>query len=84
MVHPMYEHFLNALVLAVYAYVTAGALVALVIVSFGLTRLDSEAEHAGIGLRALVFPGAVALWPILLKRYLLGGGQPPIQKDPHR
>jgi hypothetical protein len=80
----MYEHFINVLIFGVYLYVTAGALVAIVIITFGFTRLDSEAEHAGIGFRAMVFPGAVALWPILLRRYLRGGGQPPIQKDPHR
>lgn len=80
----MYEYLINALVVAVYLYLGGGVLVAIVIVSFGLTRLDSEAESAGIGFRMLIFPGTIALWPILLKRYISGGGEPPLQKDPHR
>jgi hypothetical protein len=80
----MYEHLINALVIAVSLYLGAGVLVAMVIVSFGLRRLDSEAESAGIGFRMLIFPGTVTLWPILLKRYVVGGGEPPLQKDPHR
>ena len=80
----MYEQLINALVIAVYLYIGVGAIVGIVIASFGLARLDSEAENAGAGFRILVFPGIAALWPILLRRYLRGGGEPPIQKDSHR
>jgi hypothetical protein len=80
----MYEQFATALVTAIYVYMVIGAVVALVVVSFGLTRVDSEARGAGLGFRLIIFPGAVALWPLLLKRYIRGRGEPPAQKDPHR
>lgn len=80
----MYEQFANALVIAVYLYVTLGVLVAMVVIGFALERVDSEAQGAGLGFRLIIFPGAVALWPLLIKRFVRGGGEPPMQKDPHR
>jgi hypothetical protein len=80
----MYELSMNVLVTTLYLYLVTGSVVAIVILAFGLTRLDSETEYAGIGFRLIIFPGTVALWPLLLKRYVRGGGEPPLQKDPHR
>ncbi len=80
----MYERFANLLVIAVYAYLAAGITVALAIVSIGFERIDAETKGAGLGFRLVVFPGVVALWPLLLKRMVTGGGEPPTQKDPHR
>ena len=80
----MYELSMNVLVVMIYLYVVVGSVVAIVILAFGLTRLDIETEQAGIGFRLIIFPGTVALWPLLLKRYLRGRGEPPVQKDPHR
>ncbi len=82
--HPLYEHFANLLLRAMYLYIGVGTLVAPVIIVAGLTRVDSEARGSGLGFRLIIFPGTVALWPLLLKRYIRGAGEPPLQKDPHR
>ena len=54
------------------AYVAIGVLFAAAFVTAGVERIDHEAEGAGIGFRLLIFPGAVAFWPLLLRRWLTG------------
>lgn len=56
--------FLNVLAL----YAVAGAVTALAFVIFGVTRV--QPEPVSIGARILLFPGAVALWPCVLLRWL--------------
>jgi len=40
---------------------------ALAFVSVGVQRVDVEARGAGLGFRALIFPGVVALWSVWLR-----------------
>jgi hypothetical protein len=54
--------------LAVYA--VAGALFAAAFVTWGIRHVDPVAEHAPLGFRLIVLPGAAALWPLLLSRWL--------------
>jgi hypothetical protein len=51
-------------------YAAAGVLVALAFVAFGVTRVLAEPMPVTIGARALIFPGAAALWPYVLMRWL--------------
>jgi len=60
------EFFVGAL--AVYGF--AGAVFAVAFVVFGIHRIDPVAEHAPLGFRLIVIPGAAALWPLLLNRWL--------------
>jgi hypothetical protein len=57
------------LVEAVAAYAIAGIVIALGFVVFGLSRV---LPHASItpGARVLLLPGAVALWPFVLGRWI--------------
>jgi hypothetical protein len=59
--------------LAVYAAV--GAAFALIFLLAGLTRIDNGAKGAGFVFRLLIIPGLIALWPLMLIRWL-SGGQP--------
>jgi hypothetical protein len=54
----------------VVAYVATGLIVGLVFVSFGATRALPRPAPVSIGARVLLFPGSVALWPIVLIRWL--------------
>jgi hypothetical protein len=65
--HPVAAFLLNAL--AIYAGV--GAVVALAFVAFGVTRVQPMAMS--LGARILILPGAVALWPYLLTRWIKAG-----------
>ena len=80
----MYDRIAEGIVLAAYGYVVLGILAALLFLVFGLERIDSEDKGSGIGFRAIIFPGLVALWPLLLPRAVRGGGEAPEQRDPHR
>lgn len=53
------------------AYLGAGTLFGLYFAARGAALLDGAAKDAGLAFRALVFPGAVGLWPILLMRVLI-------------
>lgn len=60
-------------------YLLAGTVFGLVFVTVLIKRFDANAgEAAPLQFRVLIFPGAVALWPLLallvLKRTVLGGG----------
>jgi len=54
------------------AYGLAGTLFAAAFVTVGIRRVDPVAEHAPVGFRLIVIPGAAALWPLLLARWIRG------------
>lgn len=54
---------------AVLLYVVTGLLFGLVFVTRGVGRMDAQAREAGWGFRAIILPGVVALWPLLLMRW---------------
>ena len=68
--------------LALYAGV--GLLFALAFVSKGIERVDPATVGATWGFRLIVLPACVALWPLLLRRWLGGATAPPIETNAHR
>ncbi len=52
------------------AYAVVGFLFAVVFVTIGVARIDDAARSPTFGFRLLIFPGAAALWPVLLMRWL--------------
>ncbi len=64
-------------------YVACGIVFALAFLAVGIGRLDPAADGSGYGFRALIFPGTVALWPVLARRWL-GGGSRPAERNAHR
>ena len=63
-------HFAELFVAALTVYGLAGIAFAGGFVIFGIHRVDPVAEHSPIGFRLIVIPGVVALWPLLLTRWL--------------
>jgi len=61
---------IEALADALLAYACGGILFASAFVSLWVTRLDPVARDSSIAFRLLIFPGAAALWPYLLKRMI--------------
>lgn len=80
----MSETIAQAFVTALAFYATVGLVFAVLFVSLGVSRLDSEAQGAGLGFRLIILPGAAAFWPLLLYRWRRGITQPPIERNPHR
>lgn len=62
----MAELFVNSL----FAYTALGVLFAIVFVTRAVARLDPITKNSSIGFRLMIFPGAAALWPVLLQRLL--------------
>ena len=54
-------------------YVVAGLCTAAAFVIFGVTRVFADAMRVTVGARILLLPGAAALWPYVLYRWLASG-----------
>jgi len=62
--HPVVAFVLSALA----AYAAIGVMTALAFVLFGVTRV--QPADVSLGARILILPGAVALWPYVLVRWI--------------
>ena len=60
----------QVLVDALMVYGLSGTVFAIAFVTMGIQRVDSLAAHAPWGFRLIVLPGAAALWPLMLVRWL--------------
>jgi hypothetical protein len=80
----MYERLANLFVDVLYLYTSFGVAFAVAFVTFGVKRIDSQAIGSSLGFRALIFPGSVAFWPLLLRRWMAGNSEPPEERNPHR
>jgi hypothetical protein len=52
------------------AYTAAGVVFAIAFTARGAAAIDQSAGGAPLGFRLLIFPGAVALWPLLLSKWI--------------
>ncbi len=64
-------------------YAVLGLIFGAAFVSWGIGRVDSGARGSGWGFRLIVLPGSVALWPLLLSRWMRGG-PPRVEANAHR
>ena len=79
--------FEQAAILFVYAlglYAAFGFLFSIAFVAVGISRVDPQATGAGIFFRLLIFPGCVAFWPALLRRWLSGKSDPSPERTLHQ
>jgi len=65
-------------------YLACGFLFALPFAFLGVGKIDPHASHGSWGFRLLIIPGAMALWPLLLRRWAGGIHEPPEECTPHR
>ena len=65
-------------------YALLGFLFAVPFAIRGVERIDTQAHNAPLGFRLIIFPGVVAFWPLLLRRWLGGKPEPPVERNPHR
>ena len=55
-------------------YSAVGLLFAIAFVTIGIGQVDPVSKGSGLGFRLLVLPGVVALWPMLLTRWIRARG----------
>lgn len=58
------------ILLIVLGYAVIGVAVAVAFVCRGITRVDAAANGSSKAFRALIVPGAAALWPVILRRWM--------------
>lgn len=80
----MYERLAILFVHALYLYVSLGVSFAIAFVTIGVSGVDSQAIGSSLGFRILIFPGSVAFWPLLLRRWTGRKSEPPEERNPHR
>jgi hypothetical protein len=68
--------FAHLLVTLLAAYAFSGVAFAIPFVLAGAARVDSQARGAPLGFRLIVLPGAAALWPLLLARWIRSAKEP--------
>lgn len=56
-------------------YLAIGVLAGVPFVLVGIGRIDPAAKAAPWSFRLLVLPGVVALWPLLMRRWLRAAGR---------
>ena len=65
-------------------YLACGLAFAIPFVLVGAGKIDPHAAHGSWGFRLLIIPGTMALWPLLLRRWMRGIPEPPEPCDVHR
>jgi hypothetical protein len=58
------------ILLVIALYGVAGIVLAIAFVSYGVTRVLPTAVTVTLGARLLLLPGAAALWPLVLHRWI--------------
>ncbi len=58
----------ESFVLFLAVYFSVGAVIAIVFLTFGVSRIDDAAKGASPFFRPMIFPGCAVLWPFILLR----------------
>ncbi|HEX5221391.1 MAG TPA: hypothetical protein VFZ59_17635 [Verrucomicrobiae bacterium] len=66
------------------SYLACGLVFAVLFSFIGVKKIDPHAAHGSWGFRLLIIPGAMALWPLLLRRWFSGVKEPPEENNAHR
>ena len=66
------------------AYMACGLVFAIPFALVGVKKIDPHAAHGSWGFRVLIIPGAMAFWPLLLRRWVTGVKEPPEECNAHR
>ena len=65
-------------------YLAFGLLFAIYFAVSGVVKLDKAARGTSIFFRVLIVPGAMALWPYLLRQLVRGAQAPRDERNAHR
>ena len=61
---------IEILLIALAIYLICGFVFAIAFVVKGVDKIDEGAHSSTIGFRIIIIPGAIAFWPLLLKKWL--------------
>ena len=66
----------DALLMVLGAYLAIGTCVAAAFIAWGVPAIDPAGKGMPVSARLIILPGAAALWPVLLLRWLRRQLQP--------
>lgn len=80
----MIDMFAQGLFYILAIYFLIGFIFALFFVTRLVGKIDSSAKEGTWGFKALIIPGVIAFWPLLMQRWRKGLSDPPEEKNAHR
>ena len=60
----------TSIVFLVLMYAQVGVIFGIFFLTRGIHRVDEQARHTSVAFRLMILPGVVALWPLLLSRWI--------------
>lgn len=60
----------NILLILAGSYLLSGIVFAIFFLGKGIEKVDAAAHGSGIGFRLIILPGTIALWPLLLQKWM--------------
>lgn len=67
-----YDFVLNIILYVGAFYLATGVLFGVIFLLFGINKVDQAAAGSSVWFRLIILPGIVALWPVLMDRWLRG------------
>lgn len=67
-----YDFVLNIILYVGAFYLAIGVLFGVIFLLFGINKVDQAATGSSVWFRLIILPGIVALWPVLMARWLRG------------
>lgn len=74
----------DVLLLILASYLGLGLLFSIPFLIVGVGKIDPTASKGSWGFRIMILPGSIALWPLLISRWIRGINPPPEEKTAHR
>jgi len=63
-------HLADFAMIGLAIYLSIGVVFALSFILKGIHTIDQAAQSSSIAFKTIIFPGAIMLWPILLKKWM--------------
>ena len=64
------EILIHAFIILFLAYCLIGLIVGVAFVVKGVKKVDPVSANSGLAFRLLILPGSIALWPVLLRKWI--------------
>jgi len=63
-------HLFDLIMTGLAIYLSIGVVFALPFIFKGIRTIDQAAQSTSFAFKTIIFPGAIMLWPILLKKWM--------------
>lgn len=64
-----FQNVINYFLVLGLIYLAVGVIFAMIVIIKGISSLDPAAKGSGWGFKLIIFPGMVAFWPIMWRKW---------------